>query len=143
MQYLSQKSIDATWQRDIRVHNSCILEEEYCMLSQRYLSKLKRLLYRFQAIRLGVGVSVSAIITLATGAVFWLVSQSPSGLAEAAILLPALYMGMSQGKQFSFSWGVLVECVSYIEKVFDFLHQSFQEPEPVPSLFVTTAGARR
>jgi hypothetical protein len=85
MQYLSQKSIDATWQRDIRVHSSSILNEEYDMLGQRYLSSLKRLLRRFQMIRSGVGVSVAGTITLATGAVFWLINRGPSGLTEAAI----------------------------------------------------------
>ena len=83
MQYLSQKSIDATWQRDIRVHNSNILDEEYRMLAQRYLGKLRHLLGRFQMIRLGVGIGVAATITLATGAVFWLVNRGSTGLAEA------------------------------------------------------------
>lgn len=126
MQYLSQKSIDATWQRDIRVHNSTILDEEYRTIGDRYLSNLKRLLRRFQGIRSGVGIGVAAMITLATGAVFWDISTSPGGLAEAGILLPALYLGLSQGKAFSFSWGTLVECLGYIEQVFDFLSQSFE-----------------
>lgn len=128
MQYLSQKSIDATWQRDIRVHNSSILDDEYHVIGQRYLSSLKRLLLRFQGIRLGVGIGVAALITLATGAVFWFISRSSSGLAVAGILLPALYLGMSQGKGFAFSWGTLVECLGYIEQVFDFLSQSFERP---------------
>ena len=29
MMYLAQRSIDATWQRDIRVHRSTILDDEY------------------------------------------------------------------------------------------------------------------
>src|SRR5205823_838234 len=136
MQYLAQKSIDATWQRDIRVHNSNILNEEYRMLGKRYLSNLKRLLRRFQMIRSGVGIGVVATMTLATGAVFWFISRGPSGLAEAAILLPALYLGLSQGKAFSFSWGTLVECLGYIEQVFDFLNQSFEQPVKRPSLQV-------
>src|SRR2546423_14017679 len=136
MQYLSQKSIDSTWQRDIRVHNSSILDEEYRMLGKRYLSNLKRLLRRFQGIRSGVGVGVVATMTLATGAVFWLISRGPGGLAEAGILLPALYLGLSQGKAFSFSWGILVECLGYIEQVFDFLNQSFEQPVQRPPLKV-------
>lgn len=126
MQYLSQKSIDATWQRDIRVHSSSILDEEYSLLGERYLTNLKRLLRRFQGFRLFVGLGVAATITLATGVVFWLINQTPSGLAKAAILLPALYLGMSQGKAFAFSWGTLVECLGYIEQVFDFLNQPFE-----------------
>jgi ABC-type multidrug transport system fused ATPase/permease subunit len=142
MQYLSQKSIDATWQRDIRVHNSSILEEEYKMLSHRYLSNLKRLLLRFQTLRLGVGISVTAVVTLAMGTVFWLISQSPSNLSVVGILLPALYLGMTRGKEFSLSWGSLVECLGYIEQVFDFLKQSFQETEAAPSRLVTVVGGR-
>jgi ATP-binding cassette subfamily B protein len=133
MQYLSQKSIDATWQRDIRVHSSSILTKEYHMLGKRYLSSLKRLLRRFQIIRLGVGMSVAGTITLATGAIFWLISPGPAGLTEAAILLPALYLGLTQGKSFSFSWGTLVECLAYIEQVFGFLNQSFKQSTQRPS----------
>ena len=125
MQYLAQKSIDATWQRDIRVHNSRLLDVEYRTVGHRYLSNLRRLLRRFQWIRSLVGIAVAAMITMATGAVFWLISQSPAGLAEAAILLPALYIGVSQGKAFAFAWGTLVECLGYIEQVFDFFNQSF------------------
>lgn len=134
MLYLSQKSIDATWQRDIRVHNSTILDEEYSMIARRYLSNLKRVLRRFQTIRSGVGIGAAAIVTLATGAVFWIVNRDSGGLAEAAILLPALYLGLTEGKEFSFSWGSLVECLGYIEQVFDFLNQSFEEERPVPLL---------
>jgi ABC-type multidrug transport system fused ATPase/permease subunit len=140
MHYLSQKSIDATWQRDIRIHNSRILEEEYGMLSQKYLSSLKRLLRRFQMIRLGVGIGAVTTVTLATGAVFWLISPGPSGLAEAAILLPALYLGLGQGKAFSSHWGILVECLGYIEQVFDFLNQSFEKTQPAPSLLASAVG---
>ena len=140
LQYLSQKSIDATWQRDIRVHNSRILDEEYRMLGKRYLSNLKRLLRRFQMIRSGVGVGVVATMTLATGAVFWFISRGPSGLAEAAILLPALYLGLNQGKAFSYHWGSLVECLGYIEQVFDFLNQSFKKTQSAPSLLASPVG---
>ena len=142
MMYLSQRSIDATWQRDIRMYNSTILDEEYRMLSQRYLGNLKRLLRRFQVIRLGVGLGAAAIVTLALGAMFWLISQSPTGLAKAAILLPALYLGLNQGKAFSFAWGSLTECLGYIAQVVDFLDQSFEETElapPLPATAATTA----
>jgi ABC-type multidrug transport system fused ATPase/permease subunit len=134
MMHLTQKSIDATWQRDIRVHNATILNDEYRVLSQGYLSNLKRLLCSYQAIRLGVGLGAAAIMTLAMGAVFWHISQSPSGLAEAAILIPALVMGLSQGRSFSFSWGSLTECLGYLGQVFDFLNQSFEKPEQAAHL---------
>src|SRR5579872_7488279 len=113
MQYLSQKSIDATWQRDIRVHNSSILDEEFRILGKRCLGKLRQLMRRYQQIRLGVGFGVAATITLATGVVFWLVSRGTAGIAEVAILLPALYLGLGEGKAFAFSWGSLVENMGY------------------------------
>jgi len=133
MHYLSQKSIDATWQRDIRVHNSTILHDEYHTLGKRYLSNLKRLLYRFQGIRLGVGIGLSALITFATGGVFWLMNRGTLNLTEIGLLLPALYMGLTQGKTFSFSWGSLVECLGYIEKIFEFLNHSFEIAAQIPS----------
>ena len=112
------------------------------MLAQRYVGNLRRLLGRFQVIRLVVGIGVAATITLATGAVFWLVSRGSTGIAEVAILLPALYLGLAEGKAFSFSWGSLVECLGYIEQVFDFLDQSFEKTEVAPLLLVTPVGGR-
>jgi ABC-type multidrug transport system fused ATPase/permease subunit len=140
MQYLSQKSIDATWQRDIRVHNSSILNEEYRMVGQRYLSNLKRLLRRFQGMRAVIGIGIAGTITLGTASVFWPINLGPSGLAQAALLLPALFLGLAQGKGFSVSWGMLVECLGYIEQVFDFLNQSFEKTQPAPSLLASTVG---
>jgi ABC-type multidrug transport system fused ATPase/permease subunit len=133
LQYLSQKSIDATWQRDIRVHNSSILGEEYRMVGQRYLRNLKRLLRRFQWLRSGIGVGVAGAITLATASMFWFISRGPSGLVQVAILLPILFLGMTQGQAFSHSWGMLVECLGFIEQVFDFLNRSFEESVQIPS----------
>jgi hypothetical protein len=137
MMYLTQKSIDATWQRDIRVHNSTILNDEYRMLARGYLSNLKRLLRRYQVIRVGVGLGGAAIMTLAMGVVFWHMNQSPAGLAEGAILLPALIMGLSQGKAFASSWGFLMECFGYITQLFDFFNESFGTPERVTPLPAT------
>ena len=125
MMHLTQKSIDATWQRDLRVHNSSILDEEYRMLAHTYVTRLRRLLRRYQLIRGGIGVGAAAVMTLAMGVVFWEVSHSSAGPAQAAILLPALIMGLSQGRSFSSSWGELTESLGYLGHVFDFLNQSF------------------
>lgn len=129
MTYLTQKSIDATWQRDIRVHNSSILDDEYRVLARDYLSNLRRLLRHYQVIRVGVGIGAAAVITLAMGVVFWQISRSPAGPAEAAILLPALIMGLNQGRSFSSSWGSLTECLGYLAQVYHFLGQTFGAPE--------------
>jgi ABC-type multidrug transport system fused ATPase/permease subunit len=125
MTYLAQKSIDATWQRDIRVHRSTILSDEYEALAQSYLAELRALLRRYQWIRVVVGLGTAALMTLALAAVFWVVSQSSTGLAEAAVLLPALILGLSQGRSFSASWGVLTECLAYLAQLFQFLDQRF------------------
>jgi ABC-type multidrug transport system fused ATPase/permease subunit len=129
MTYLTQKSIDATWQRDLRVHNSSILDDEYRVLARDYLSNLRRLLRHYQVIRVVVGVGAAAVITLAMGVVFWQISRSPAGPAEAVILLPALIMGLNQGRSFSSSWGSLTECLGYLGQVFRFLDQRFESPE--------------
>ena len=129
MMHLTQKSIDATWQRDIRVHNSSILDDEYRVLAHNYVSNLRRLLRRYQVIRGGMGIGAAAVTTLAMGVVFWQISHSPAGPAQAAVLLPALVMGLSQGRAFCSSWGSLTESLGYLAQVFDFLNQSFETPE--------------
>src|SRR3954469_7575865 len=129
MMHLTQKSIDAAWQRDLRVHNSSILDDEYRSLAHDYLGNMRRLLHRYQLIRGAMGVGAAAVMTLAMGVVFWQISHSPGGVAQAAILLPALIMGLSQGRAFSSAWGEMTECLGYLGQVFDFLHQSFEEPE--------------
>jgi ABC-type multidrug transport system fused ATPase/permease subunit len=129
MMYLAQRSIDATWQRDIRVHRSTILDDEYRLLSSRYLSDLRALLRRYQFIRTAVGLGAAAVMTLAVGAVFWIAGRSPGGPAEAVVLLPALVMGLSQGRSFATGWGAITECLGYLAQLFDFLNRSFEESE--------------
>src|SRR4051794_77335 len=133
MMHLTQKSIDATWQRDLRVHNSSILDDEYRVLADSYVSNLRRLMRRYQTIRGLMGIGAAAVMTLAMGVVFWKISRSPNGLADAAILLPALLMGVSYGRAFSSAWGSLTECLGYLGQVFDFLNQSFATAEPAPA----------
>ena len=44
-------------------------------------------------------------------------------------------MGMSQGRSFSASWGVMTECLGYLTQLFDFLNHSFEESsEPAHEL---------
>ena len=143
MMHLSQKSIDATWQRDIRVHNSTVLHDEYRVLAHGYLSTLKRLLRSYLVIRIGVGIGAAAIMTTAMGVVFWHINQSPTGLADAAILLPALVLGLNQGRAFSSSFGLLTECLGYLAHVFDFLNESFDKSEPVAEVPVILASPLR
>jgi ABC-type multidrug transport system fused ATPase/permease subunit len=142
MMHLTQKSNDATWQRDIRVHNSSILNDEYRVLAHAYVSNLRRLLRRYQVIRAGMGIGAAAVITLAMGVVFWQISQSPAGPARAAVLLPALVMGLNYGRTFSSSLGSLTECLGYLAQVFDFLNQSFESPRvAAPRPAATGSGA--
>jgi ABC-type multidrug transport system fused ATPase/permease subunit len=142
MVHLTQKSIDATWQRDLRVHNSTILDDEYRTLAHQYVGNLRRLLHRYQLIRGGIGIAAAAVMTLAMGVVFWSIAHSSAGAAHAAILLPALIMGLSQGRAFSSSWGELTECLGYLRQVFEFLHQSFESPAPAVPRPVALASPR-
>jgi ABC-type multidrug transport system fused ATPase/permease subunit len=141
MMFLAQRSIDATWQRDIRVHRSTILDDEYRFLASRYLGDLRALLRRYQLIRTAVGLGAAAVMTLAVGAVFWIVGRSPTGPAEAVVLLPALVMGLAQGRSFATGWGGITECLGYLAKLFDFLDHSFEEPEAARML--ASEGALR
>ena len=142
MVHLTQKSIDATWQRDLRVHNSTILDDEYRTLAHQYVGNLRHLLHRYQLIRGGIGIAAAAVMTLAMGVVFWSIAHSSAGAAQAAILLPALIMGLSQGRAFSSSWGELTECLGYLRQVFEFLHQSFESPAPAVPRPVALASPR-
>jgi ABC-type multidrug transport system fused ATPase/permease subunit len=141
MMYLAQRSIDATWQRDIRVHHSTILDDEYRFLASRYLRDLRALLRRYQLIRTAVGLGAAAVMTLAVGAVFWIVGRSPTGLAEAAVLLPALVMGLGQGRSFATSWGAMTECLGYLAQLFDFLDHPFGQSEAAHELASGGASA--
>jgi ABC-type multidrug transport system fused ATPase/permease subunit len=130
MTYLAQRSIDATWQRDIRVHRSTILDQEYVFLASRYLSDLRALLRRYQLIRMGVGLAAAAIMTLAVGIVlFRIVGSNPRAVAEAVVLLQALVMGLGQGRSFSTSWGAMTECLGYLTQLFDFLDHPFDRSD--------------
>src|SRR4051794_4940693 len=139
MMYLAQRSIDATWQRDIRVHRSTILDDEYRFLSSRYLGQLRALLRRYQFIRTAVGLGAAAVMALAVTVVIWVVGRNPGGPAEAAVLLPALVMGMSQGRSFATGWGAITECLGYLTQLFDFLNHRFEQPQAPHEL--TSRGA--
>lgn len=141
MSYLAQRSIDATWQRDIRVHRSTVLDDEYRFLSSRYLADLRSLLRRYQTIRTAVGLGAAAIMTLAVGVIFWVVGGGPSGLSQAAILLPALVIGLGQGRSFAASWGMMTECLGYLAQLFDFLDHPFDHLESEPARGRTPATA--
>jgi hypothetical protein len=141
MMYLAQRSIDATWQRDIRVHRSTVLDDEYRFLASHYLTDLRVLLRRYQLIRVGVGLGSAAVMTLALGVVFRVVGRSPTGAAEAAVLLPALVMGLGQGRSFATSWGAMTECLAYLAQLFDFLDHSFDRPQPDAARGLASGGA--
>ena len=68
-------------------------------------------------------------MTMAVGAVFWIAGRSASGLAEVAVLLPALVMGLGQGRSFATSWGAMTECLGYLAQLFDFLDHPFEQSE--------------
>src|SRR3954467_1691085 len=129
MMYLAQRSIDATWQRDIRIHRSTILNDEHRFLATPYLGQLRALLRRYQFIRTAVGLGAAAVMALAVTVVIWVVGRSPSVPAEAAVLLPALVMGMSQGRSFATGWGAITECLGYLTQLFDFLNHRFEQPQ--------------
>jgi len=140
MMHLTQKSIDATWQRDLRVYHSSILYDEYGALASAYIGHLKRVLKRYQVVRILVGVGAAMVMTAAMAAVFWQVAHESDGLARAAILVPALVMGLTQGRAFSSSWGSLTECLAYLSQVFAFLQEPFDETDTAAPAPLTASG---
>ena len=86
-------------------------------------------------------LGAAAVMTLAVGVVFWAVGRSPSGLSEAAILLPALVMGLGQGRSFATTWGAMTECLGYLAQLFDFLDHPFDESEAAHGATSRSAAA--
>jgi hypothetical protein len=66
-------------------------------------------------------------MAVAVTVLIWVVGRNPGGPAEAAVLLPALVIGMSQGRSFATGWGAITECLGYLKQLFEFLDHSFEK----------------
>lgn len=121
MEYLTFKSIDPVWQRDLRVYRSSILLDEYRRLGRRYLSDLRRLSVGFARWRL---LAVLATGIIVGGAVYWLLALLRNGtldLPTLSVLLPGLYLGLTQGRSLAVSGSGLVEGLGYANVLREFL----------------------
>ncbi len=121
MQYLSTLQIDAACQRDLRVYRSGVLADEYAALADGYLHNLKRLTWRYQGLRM-LAASVEMVgVGLALVATFVLLAWRQLSLVEVGVLIPGLYLLVSNGQALSYHYRALGEALAYSAKVTEFL----------------------
>jgi ATP-binding cassette subfamily B protein len=133
MQYLSQMQIDARWQRDLRVYRASVLEEEYEKLGAGYLRRLRSVVGHFVLPRIGAATVSAAVVA---GAAWWVVTAVAHGSLSrgaAVVLLPGLYVCLTQARALATRAGHVAESLAYSERLNDFLHTPFQRPAPVPA----------
>lgn len=125
MQFLSQMQVDSRWQRDLRVYNSQVLEQEYAALGFSYVERLRRLVHRYAYPRVAAGVGSALAIA---GSVWWVIHLVIAGAlshAGAAVLLPGVYIGLTQARMLSGAAGALVESLVYANLLSSFLSADF------------------
>lgn len=128
MEFLSYKSVDPAWQRDLRVYRSDVLGVEYARLGAGYIARFRRLVVRFGAMRLGAAVIGAAGVA---GATYWLVTLLGRGslsVEDASLLLPGIYLGLSQARQLALATGNFVEGLGYADQLRSFLSEEFAPP---------------
>lgn len=134
MQYLAQLSVDPLWQRDVRAYDSDVLPVEYRRIAQRYLALLRSLVWRFEAVRLVVGVAgalgAGAVVLLTIN----LVRSNSLTPSEATTLIVGLYASVSQVRLLAHSFGESFESLEYGRLMFEFL--DFRPPEVSPPKWV-------
>lgn len=127
IQLLSSWQIDALWQRDLRTYHSSVLHDEYVELTNRYLNKLKRLTWRFQRARFFaatieiIGIAFALIIALES------LASGRLSFVDLGILVPSLFLLISNTQVFSFQLRSLTEALGYAAKLFQFLEMPFAE----------------
>ena len=144
MEFLAYKSVDPAWQRDLRVYRSDVLRSEYDRLGAGYIARFRRLVVRFGALRLGAAV-VGA--TAVGGATYWVVTLLGRGsltAEDAALLLPGIYLGLSQARHLAQATGNFVEGLGYADQLRGFLSEEFSPPgaEPPPEPDGPPSGPR-
>lgn len=124
MQFLSQLSIDASWQRDLRVYRSNVLLEEFKRLGNDYLQNLRKFLFRYQFLRLLAGAT--SILFIGFG-FLTLLNQVVSGAISPqnlVIIVPAILIGVVQGRGLAFSLRSIVEIIGYASRLKSFLEMT-------------------
>lgn len=143
MEFMAQKGIDPTWQRDVRVYRSSVLEDEYRRLGTRYVGRLRQLVVRFSAWRMAAAAGSAVVVCAAVAYALHLVRGGGLTPADASVLLPGLYLGLNQARQVALHAGNLAEGLGYADQLNGFFAADFgaldREPRQLPSPSVNGA----
>jgi ATP-binding cassette, subfamily B, bacterial len=122
MQLLSQMSIDADWQRDVRAAGSPILEVEYRRLARQYLRRLRAVVTGI-ALRRGLaGLVVAAVLVLgALGLTDRIADGRTPDPSTVAVLLGVLAIASRNVSSLVFNAGELISSAEYLRILFSFL----------------------
>ena len=129
MQYLSQMSIDALWQRDLRVHDSDVIETEYERLGSRYLDRLVAVSRSIELRRLLVGGAGALVVMGVIVAIERLVARDTLSVAEGGTLLLGAYLIFNESRSLASSVGRGLLNLDYARRLFTFI-EAFEAPGP-------------
>ncbi|MBE2184459.1 MAG: ABC transporter ATP-binding protein [Anaerolineae bacterium] len=139
LEALTNMLIDATWQRDVRIYSSNLLEHEHAALSERYLMQLKQLTGRFFKLRIGAALVQVVGLALALLAALVLLSQGQLSLANMVVLVPGIALLSGMIGAFIYHFRSLLESLAYAQSLSDFLATSFVEENSTRSLLTPTS----
>ncbi|MCI0712364.1 MAG: ABC transporter ATP-binding protein/permease [Chloroflexi bacterium] len=125
LEALTNMLIDSTWQRDVRVYNSDLLEREHATLAESYLQQLKQVTGHFLKLRSGAALVQVLGFGLALAAAFILVNQGRLSLSDLAILVPGVYLLSGMIGAFVYHLRSLIESLAYAQTLSEFLATSF------------------
>jgi ABC-type multidrug transport system fused ATPase/permease subunit len=126
MQLLSYESVDAAWQRDLRVYNSSLLRAEYMRLTTSYVKRLRDVLARLQLGSIGVACLETVGFGVLVGGTVVLLKRGVLTPIAATIIVTGLYLAVGQSRSFVTSIGSLVDSIGYADKLRTFLEKDFR-----------------
>jgi len=131
MEVLTNMQVDASWQRDVRVYHSDLIQREHARLAETYLNNLKRLTARFAGLRTLAALVEVLGLFLALSAAGALISHQQITLVSLAVILPGmawltgmLRSGIYQGRS-------LLDSLNYAGALFAFLAEDFLDERAV------------
>lgn len=129
LQYISQSSIDPDWQRDLRAYGSDVLNREYALLSERYLSSLSAVTRRIHLSRFFTGLASLAIFVILFVVVAQAVARHSLTASDAITLVTGGYYLASRIGFVSMNIGSILESTDFMSKAFSFIDGNAREGE--------------
>lgn len=142
LEALTNMQIDATWQRDVRIYSSNLLEREHAALAESYLMQLKQLTGRFFKLRIGAALVQVVGLALALLAALALLSQGQLSLANMVVLIPGVSLLSGMISAFIYHFRSLLESPAYAQALSEFLETSFETEHGACGLLTSTSETR-